>query len=62
MSDSTLVQLIIFLDRVKSPEPAAAGQKEIPFLLTVHVPADDCISNGLFRSSEDASRLGRKNW
>lgn len=60
MSDSILVQLIIFLDRVKSPEPAA-GQKEIPFLLTIHVPVDDCISNGHLRSSEEASRLGRKN-
>lgn len=44
MSDSTLLQLIIFLVRVKSSVHAAAGEKKNS-LLNVYVPVDDYISN-----------------
>lgn len=45
MSDSTLLQLIIFLVRVKSSVRAAAGEKRNSLLPNVYVPVDDCISN-----------------
>lgn len=59
VSDSTLLQLIIFLVRVKSSVHAAAGEKKILFLMymfqwmTIFLTANS-------RSSEEASRLRKE--